>query len=123
MGRFDLEDEPPVMKLDGKEWHYHVRELDNRWRVVISQPGWSCDIENGYFYVSVERLDGGWQHVMGSSRPIGREFYEDVDKTFARALLHARMFYVIAPTVVASGNTDDWEYWPSRYPDLDIDWL
>lgn len=79
---------------DGEEYHYHVRKLDNRVRVVMSR---HCGMGSYYknWHVSLEVLNTHrWLHVPGSaeglySAPVAksrvRELYEQLSVGDIRA--------------------------------------
>lgn len=64
MGTRKSEESIKLPPLDWKEAHYHIRRLDNMFRVTCSEHMTNPE----RFYVSVEKLCGShWEHVAGSS--------------------------------------------------------
>lgn len=55
------------MPLDYVEYHFNIRRLDNRHRVVITESAFNV-------YVTIESLDhdSDWRHVPGSSVSFGK---------------------------------------------------
>lgn len=74
-------DEFAPMVLDGIDEHFHIRRLDNRYRVNIHQPGWNVGGQ-WYGYVSIQRLEESqWIYVPGTVRTCsGRQLAIDTAK-------------------------------------------
>lgn len=64
------EKKPKLPPLDGCHENYHIRRLDNRYRVYLYRPGWACQStpQREYFYVGIERLVvDHWEYEKGSA--------------------------------------------------------
>lgn len=53
---------------DSIETCYNIRRLGNRYRVVVERPSWAIQLEDGYRYVSIDRLvNHNWTHIPGTA--------------------------------------------------------